>query len=644
MSFIASIVPDEVLRAFAWTLIHSLWQGAVIALLAAGIVIILRNHRPEIRYTLYCLLLALLPVLFAGTFLFYYNSGISSSQHIMEAGSKTGEGVVPDNIPVISAASENETSNWFLFPAQLIDKQADIMTLIWLAGFFFFLFRFTGSMIFVHRLKNTGLIPAGQQWEKTVKELAMRLELKKKIKLAESMLARIPLTVGYLKPVILLPVGTLSGVPPQQIEAILLHELAHIRRKDYLINVLQSVVEIFFFYHPAAWWISGMIREEREHICDDMVVGINKDHINYIKALTIMEELNSKSPLLANAVTGSRKKLLSRVKRLINPAKFREGFGEGIIIVLIVIGLISSFSMNALSVLPDSHDLTGRESGGKVYNMLPFSRESFNQDIEQKEPVAGPDTIVAKSKSGKVVVKLYTDSTDTDDEKQLQVFVETLEDQVGEMERARDEYNREVIILKKNAEKLDSLRKIVIIKSGDSLKMIRKDTVIVIADDFDTTITVDGGIGFYQFDMPEFKDIPDLSEMPEMSYFYFNEDQIDAAGELERAYREQFRAQREMERMHRELERGQRELDNEWKWVQRNPEPAVKESERIIRQELRDNGLTDKGKKYIIELDGKAMYINGAKQPKETYRKYRKLVESLEQVDFDSGETFKIIF
>jgi hypothetical protein len=175
------------------------------------------------------------------------------------------------------------------------------------------------------------------------------------------------------------------------------------------------------------------------------------------------------------------------------------------------------------------------------------------------------------------------------------------------------------------------------------VKVIQKDTIMVFSDDFDTTITVDGGIGYYQFDMPEFPDIPELSDMPELSYFYFNEDQLDEAGEFERAYREQFRAQ-ELERMQRELEKGQREMEREWKWTQAPPEPRIKQSERIIRQELRDYGLTEKGRNYIIELDGKAMYINGDKQPKETYRKYRKLVESLEQVDFDSGETFKMIF
>ena len=659
MSSIASIFPDEVIRAFAWTLIHSLWQGAIIALLAAGSVIFLRKHRPEIRYAMLCLLLALFPVMFAGTFIYYYQAKNTPDLNAALVQGKSD--VYADELNTPSAIRINEASKWYSLPAELIEDQADIMVLIWLLGFFFFVFRFAGSMIYVHRLKSTGLLPLAEIWEQKLSELSTKLELKKKIRLAESLLAKIPLTVGYLKPVILLPIGTLSSVPPQQLEAILLHELAHIRRKDYLINVLQSVVEMFFFYHPAAWWLSRLIREEREHICDDMVVRINEDHINYIKALTTMEELNSKSPMLAHAVTGSRKRLLSRVKRLVNPGKFRKGFGEGIIIVLIVIGVVSAFSMNALSIIPNSYDLTGRESGEKVFNFLPTNHESLNLNSPKEEFVAVPDTVVASSKSGKVVVTVYTDSTDADDQKHLQVFVENLDNQVGKWENANDEYKKEVIILKKNSEELDSLRKIIIVRGGDSIKIIKNDTVLVFPQDYDTSITTDNGFMYYEFEVPELQNIPEISDIPELQYFYFDEAQRDAEKEMERAFREQEFSVRDLERMQRDLERQQKEyqieiqentgvnpghenFNKEWKWTQMNPEPKIKESERIIRQELRDNGLTFKGRSYVIELDNKAMYINGDKMPKETYKKYRKLVESLEQVDFENGGRYKLIF
>ena len=94
--------------------------------------------------------------------------------------------------------------------------------------------------------------------------------------LLESSLAGVPVVVGYCA-VILMPVGLLTGLPAGQIEAILLHELAHIRRRDYLVNLLQTFVEGLLFYHPAVWWISAVIRAEREHCCDDAVVSTQGD-------------------------------------------------------------------------------------------------------------------------------------------------------------------------------------------------------------------------------------------------------------------------------------------------------------------------------------------------------------------------------
>jgi len=660
MNAIASFFPEEWVRTFAWTLIHSIWQGAVIALLVAGVIIFLRRHRPEIRYTLLCLLLALFPLMFTGTFLYYFNLEQQADQK--REVTLRADTILTDESQIMfdPGLRDINSENWISFTSRIIENQADIMVIIWLAGFLFFLFRFTGSLWYTYRLKKTSLYDPGLEWEHSLMALAGRLGLNKKIKLAESALAKVPLTLGYLRPVILLPLGTLSGVPLIQLEAILLHEVAHIQRRDYLINIMQSVVEILFFYHPASWWLSGLIREEREHICDDMVVRINKDHINYIKALTTMEELNSKSPLLAHAITGSRKKLLSRVKRLINPGKFRKGFGEVIIVVLIVIGMASAFSMNALSVIPNSYDLTGRESGGKVYNLLPISELSQIQDPKNTEYNSGPDTIIATSGSGKVRVMVFTDSTEADDQKNLQVFVESIDDHAGNWSRAPKEVNKEVIILKGDANQSDSLRKTIIIKTGDSVEVIMSDTVMFFSDNDDTTITLCGAVGYYNFDSFELPEILDLEDLQEMSYFYIDENQSRAARDMERAIREQEFSAQDMERMQREMERQQKQFhfesqdhpglnpDNEkfgkeWSWTQMNPEPRMNESERIIRQELWDDGLIESGRKYIIELDSKAMYINGEKQSRESYKKYRRLAESLESVTLDSA-TYKIIF
>ena len=110
-------------------------------------------------------------------------------------------------------------------------------------------------------------------WQERLDRLARALRLSRPVALLESCLAEVPVVIGYVRPVILMPVGLLAGLPAGQVESILLHELAHIRRHDYLVNLLQTSVEGLLFYHPAVWWISGVIRAERENCCDDLVVA-----------------------------------------------------------------------------------------------------------------------------------------------------------------------------------------------------------------------------------------------------------------------------------------------------------------------------------------------------------------------------------
>ena len=105
--------------------------------------------------------------------------------------------------------------------------------------------------------------------------------------------------IGWLRPVILFPASALTGLSAEQLEALLAHELAHIRRYDYLVNLLQTTVETLFFYHPAVWWVSAQVRQEREHCCDDLAVAACGDVLTYARALTALEQLRGSEPQLA---------------------------------------------------------------------------------------------------------------------------------------------------------------------------------------------------------------------------------------------------------------------------------------------------------------------------------------------------------
>jgi GWxTD domain-containing protein len=165
------------------------------------------------------------------------------------------------------------------------------------------------------RLRRRGVCAAAEFWQGRIDRLAARVRVSRPVSLLESCLAEVPVVIGYVRPVILMPVGLLAGLPAAQVESILLHELAHIRRHDYLVNLWQIAVEGLVFYHPAVWWISGVIRAERENCCDDLVVATQGDAFAYAAALTALEQNRGVVREAVLAATGGS--LVKRVRRLL---------------------------------------------------------------------------------------------------------------------------------------------------------------------------------------------------------------------------------------------------------------------------------------------------------------------------------------
>jgi beta-lactamase regulating signal transducer with metallopeptidase domain len=184
---------------------------------------------------------------------------------------------------------------------------------VWIAGVAAFATRLIWASRQVARLQREG-DPAESAVIDTVARLARRMKIDRPVRVLMSALAGTPTVAGWLKPVILLPAATFTGLTVEQLEAVLAHELAHIRRHDYLVNLLQALVETLFFYHPAVWWISSRIRAEREFCCDDLAVEICGDSVLYARALTRLERLRTISPELVISSTGGS--LLHRIRRL----------------------------------------------------------------------------------------------------------------------------------------------------------------------------------------------------------------------------------------------------------------------------------------------------------------------------------------
>jgi beta-lactamase regulating signal transducer with metallopeptidase domain len=184
---------------------------------------------------------------------------------------------------------------------------------LWCAGVLIFAVRLIWSSRHVARLRREG-DAAEASLIQTVLRLARRMSIDRPVRVLMSSLADSPSVAGWLRPVILLPAATLLSLSVEQLETVLAHELAHIRRHDYLVNLLQTASETLLFYHPAVWWISARIRHERELCCDDMVVAVCGDAIGYARALTKLERLRMIAPELAMSGTGGS--LLYRIRRL----------------------------------------------------------------------------------------------------------------------------------------------------------------------------------------------------------------------------------------------------------------------------------------------------------------------------------------
>jgi bla regulator protein blaR1 len=199
--------------------------------------------------------------------------------------------------------------------------------------------------VLVQRLRINGLSPVPEALEATLARLREALRISTPVRLFQSALVQVPTALGWLRPVVLVPAGALVGLTASQLELVLAHELAHIRRRDYLVNLLQTAVETLLFYHPAVWWVSGRMRIEREHCCDDLAVAACGNPVGYARALADLERLGTRGPILAMAASGGS--LFDRVARLVTPRGPLSPTSRGLATLLCAGALVLVFTLGS---------------------------------------------------------------------------------------------------------------------------------------------------------------------------------------------------------------------------------------------------------------------------------------------------------
>jgi len=301
MTLLEFWVQSEAAKALGWTLVHSLWEGACVALALAIVLGVARSSR--VRYAAACAAMLALLIGFGATLYRLMPREISRPPAVHALS-------LPANPDFDDRPVANNRTPWDA--SELLPWLAPI----WLAGVFLFQLRCLVSWAAAGRLRKVGVCGASFEFVERLDDLRGRLRISRPVTLLESCFAEVPVVIGHLRPVILMPVGLLAGLPVAQVEAILLHELAHIRRADYLVNLMQTLVEGLLFYHPAAWWISGVIRAERENCCDDLVVLTNGGAHEYARALAALAENRWTMREAAMAATGGN--LVKRIRRLLS--------------------------------------------------------------------------------------------------------------------------------------------------------------------------------------------------------------------------------------------------------------------------------------------------------------------------------------
>ncbi len=345
MKILITFIPENIVNALGWTIFHSLWQGFIIGIILFLIFRLRRNIPPQLKYLLG--IFALVAILASSLLTFFIEYHPASSLAETTQFSST---TVPYLAGLYDTANGSATisQNLLLWQQRLI-KSFDIVSIIWLIGVFLLSVRLAGGMLVINGIRRQQVSLLHAEWELRFHLLADKTGVRRSITFLQSQRITVPTVIGVLRPVIIIPAMIISGLPADQLETIIVHELAHIRRHDFLINILQSTMEALFFYHPVVWIISENVRQEREKCCDDFAVRVCGKISLYARALAGLSEMQISSPIPSVAITGNRNNIVHRVERLINNKKMKKNTTERIVagLVLMTTALIITLSTGA---------------------------------------------------------------------------------------------------------------------------------------------------------------------------------------------------------------------------------------------------------------------------------------------------------
>ena len=403
---ILTISLHSIATILGWTILHSIWQILLIALVLKLLFQRISNNAASIRYKLS--MLALLSAFAWSTHTFwiewnhYYVSAITLDNALLlevtELTSSTTE---------VSQQPTDLFTQWSLIAEPIMPYLA----IFWMVGMLFLSSRMFVGLTRLHTFSKKGIQVLPDPWQSRFEELKRRSGIRRIVDVRLSEIISVPITYKFLRPIVLLPVSVFTGLSDEQIEVLLLHELAHIKRHDYLVNLLQSFIEVLFFYHPLIWWISKNVRAEREHCCDDMVMNLYHQPMLYAQTLTqIQSQHYSFKTHLAMSANGNKGVFTQRIYRLFKEQETPSRSKNSAIALLL---LIFSGAMMAFYPTAVVQNNPGEEN---------VTTQIVEQDTMPEKPVVVEGLRVENRE--RVVVGSRKESINQDENKYTEIIVE----------------------------------------------------------------------------------------------------------------------------------------------------------------------------------------------------------------------------
>jgi len=586
MNFIIKIFDSEIVNALGWTLIHSLWQSTAVAVSLAIILLLLHKRSAAARYSISFTALILVFGFSLVTFKLQYNSAEKNIPKFVE---KTKE-ILPEFAVESNLSSGNENFT-FNISKKDFQKSFPIIITIWITGFIVLLIKYLGGIVYAKQLKTYKTFNCNSFWQEKVIFLKKLTGVDKPVKMLESAITKVPMVIGYFRPVILMPLGTLASIPAEQIESIILHELAHIKNRDYLINLFQKLIETIFFFNPIIWWISSVIEREREYCCDDTVISLTNNPTSLARALSNIYIINKSGFAHAMMLTGNKHKLLGRIKRMNSGKKLKSTLFDSLLVgITLLLAVVSTTIYGNELVTKKSNLITVMsDSGVKTY----FFFKKIDGNKKEFE---------IKTKDGNIIlVKLNG-----------------------------------VKLSKSRIEKLRDLIENEIYDINAGRKKTKKYHYNVLGEDFDFDFNFDFDFDLnfdetsFSVNLDKLEDLKELKNLKNLSALK----SLESLKELENLKELQYFNSKKFHKAMKKLEVKLGKLNIDLGGLSKKLEKLGKRIKKAKKEMVKDGLIDDVNKDVSINFKNNYLYIDGKKQSKSVSRKYKKIFDKIEE-DFE---------